>query len=307
MSTESYKNIILVGATGSIGSVLLKGLTSEPQFTVTVLARESSKSITSLPSKVKLVKIADSYPYEDLVAAFKGQDAVVMALSGGQISEQFRFIDAAVEAGVKRYVPSEYGLNNMDPRAQGLNAVFNTKGKIRRYLMDKAESTSLTWTAIANGMWIDWSIKSDFLGLDAKNKHITYIDDGNSYFSASTMENTARTLNHALLKPAESNNKAIFISNFAVSQREIVAAIERISGEKWTFSSVDSAQMIPEYQKRFAEGDIMAVYKLIEIGFVSGKFSGYFEKEGYPLANKSLGLPDATLDEVVTAGLAGLN
>lgn len=45
-------------------------------------------------------------------------------ITSTEVNEQFKFVDAAVEAGVKRYVPSEYGLNNLRPEARALNAVF---------------------------------------------------------------------------------------------------------------------------------------------------------------------------------------
>lgn len=144
--SNPYKNIILVGVRptipcrpgrhvpannptqpgGSLGSVLLSTLLSEPTFTVSTLVRESSKSIASLSQhgNLKVIKIADDYPYADIVAAFQGQDAVVNAITSTEVQEQFKFVDAAVEAGIKRYVPSEYGLNNLRPEARALNAVF---------------------------------------------------------------------------------------------------------------------------------------------------------------------------------------
>jgi hypothetical protein len=56
---------------------------------------------------------------------------------------------------VKRYLPSEYGLDNLNPKARELNSVFDGKGKVREYLMSK-EEMGLEWTAIGCGMWIDW-------------------------------------------------------------------------------------------------------------------------------------------------------
>lgn len=141
-----------------MGSVLLTSLLSEPQFNVSVLARESSKSLNSLPEGVKKVyKIHDGYPLEEIVNAFKGQDAVVNAITSTQVEEQFKFIDAAIEAGIQRYVASEYGLNNARPEARSLNSVFDGKGRVQDYLRSK-EPSGLTWHAIGCGMWIDWSV-----------------------------------------------------------------------------------------------------------------------------------------------------
>lgn len=140
---------------GSLGSVLLRTLLSEPSFTVTVLVRQSSKARASIPSTAKVINIDDSYPQEDLAKAFQGQDAIVNAITSFSVADQLKFIDAAVTAGVKRYVPSEYGLDNNNPVAQELSSVFKDKGLVQDYLRQK-ESTGLSWTAIACGMWIGW-------------------------------------------------------------------------------------------------------------------------------------------------------
>lgn len=142
-------------ATGSLGDILLKSLLSEPDFKVTVLTRESSRGRTSIPSTARVITTADSYPQEDLVRAFQGQDAVVNAITSFSVAEQLKFIDAAVAAGVKRYIPSEYGLDNNNSAARELSPVFRDKGRVQDYLRLK-EDTGLTWTAIACGMWIGW-------------------------------------------------------------------------------------------------------------------------------------------------------
>lgn len=77
------------------------------------------------------------------------------ALTTLKASEQFRFIDAAVEAGVKRFVASEYGLNNANPKARALNSVFDDKGRVQEYLREK-EREGLTWSSVSCGMWIAW-------------------------------------------------------------------------------------------------------------------------------------------------------
>ncbi|KAM0263248.1 hypothetical protein ACHAPA_008862 [Fusarium lateritium] len=138
--SSPFKNILVVGATGSIGSIMLQALVKEPSFTVSALQRASSKG--KLPSKVRVITIEDSYPSDALVTAFSGQDAVVNCMSSLAVSDQFRFADAAVDAKVKRYVASDYGLNNNNPDARALNSVFREKGEIQDYLRSK-ESTGL--------------------------------------------------------------------------------------------------------------------------------------------------------------------
>ncbi|RSL78313.1 hypothetical protein CEP51_008309 [Fusarium floridanum] len=295
-----FKNILIIGATGSIGSVVLKALIEEPTFIVTTLQRSSSKG--KLPSGLKTITIEDSYPSEALVCAFSGQDAVVNCMTSLAVGEQLRFIDAAVAAKVRGYVSSEYGLNNNKPEARALNSVFREKGEIQDYLRSK-ESTGLEWMAVACGMWLKWSAQHDFLGMHIKEKKFVVWDDGDGWFSTTTEENTALALVNALAKKwNETKNQVVWLSDFAITQNMLLAAIERISGQKYTVEKIDTLRFIEEKQAAVAAGDPSAVYALIEIGFVTGKFGGHLEKEGR-IVNELLGLPKISLDEVVKAAL----
>jgi uncharacterized protein YbjT (DUF2867 family) len=68
--SSPFHNILLIGAGGSIGSIVLSALLATPSLRVTVLQRASSKS--TLPAGLDILTVPDSYPTEDLVAAFRG-------------------------------------------------------------------------------------------------------------------------------------------------------------------------------------------------------------------------------------------
>ncbi|KAK1149004.1 hypothetical protein N8T08_007679 [Aspergillus melleus] len=301
MSADAYKNIILIGGSSSLGSVLLKSLLSEPKFNVTVLTRESSKARSSIPATAKLVVIPNSYPQEELVKAFEGQDAVVNAITSFSVSEQLRFIDAAVTAGVKRYVPSEYGLDNNTPKAQDLAPVFEEKGLVQAYLWEK-ESTGLTWTAIACGMWIGWSLRNNFLGFDYANRTMTFTNDGTGCFSTTTLNNTALALNRILLNPSTTANQVVFTSDFATNQKELVETVERLTGESWQRKSINTNEAIPALKSAWENGEAYAGYGLINMGFTEGSYSGYFEPSRH-IRNRELGLRKNTIKEVVKEAL----
>ena len=93
--------------------------------------------------------------HAQLVEAFKGQDAIVSGMGFDGKATEKRMIGAAIEAGVKRFIPSEYGINNRDERARNLAPVFALKGETQDYLVSK-EGSVLTWTAVATGLWLDW-------------------------------------------------------------------------------------------------------------------------------------------------------
>lgn len=143
-------------AGGNLGPSILKALDTDPQFTVSVLARQSSTS--TCPSHIKVYRIPDSYPEDDLSVAFQGQDAVVCSLNPGNIIQQLKFIDAAVEAGVKWFVPAEFG-GNKEAAQHGEKMPLHEAKELVNARLVEAEKSGLSWTAVATGPFIDWCAK----------------------------------------------------------------------------------------------------------------------------------------------------
>ncbi|KAI0403536.1 NmrA-like family protein [Xylaria palmicola] len=296
----AFKNILLIGATGSIGRYVLEAIVKDASFNLTILQRQSSKS--RIPGHLKTVTITDSYPTEELITVFKGQDVVINCMTTFSVKDQFRMVDAAIVAGVRRYLPSEYGLNNMRPDAQALSSVFAEKGQVQAYLRAKADEGKIEWMSISCGMWIKWSMNHDFLGMHVKERRFVFLDDGEGYFSCTTEENTAAGLVQALKVPEETKNTNVYLSDFAITQKQLLDAIERAQGAKYAVESVDTAKLIPEKQEAARKGDVFAAIELVSVGFVTGRYGGHLEKEGV-IMNEKLGLPKHTLDEVVVGAL----
>ena len=151
-----FQNILLFGAGGTtIGHHILQALVEDGTFHVTVLARE--KSTTTYPTGVNVVKINESFLHGDLVQALNGQEVVICAAGLEAHAQQYKLIDAAIEAGVKRFVPSEWGKDNSDPKTYELFEVFKGKHEVELFLRSK-ESSTFSWTAVATGLWLDWYV-----------------------------------------------------------------------------------------------------------------------------------------------------
>jgi hypothetical protein len=90
-------------ASGNVGKPILKALLDAGQFEVTVLSRKASNA--TFPTGAKVVKT--DFSADSLADLFRGQDAVVSAIPSQVGKEQIKFIDAALEAGVKRFITSD--------------------------------------------------------------------------------------------------------------------------------------------------------------------------------------------------------
>jgi hypothetical protein len=154
MSTKQLRKVLVVGAGGTnIGHHIAVALSHDSSFELSILSRAGSKSTYS--SNAKVVTIPANPTHEDYVQALRGQDAIVSGLGFDGKPTEKALIDAAVEAGVRRFLPSEYGVDNTNPAASGLSPVFKRKADVIEYLRSK-EGSGLSWTAVPTGMWLDW-------------------------------------------------------------------------------------------------------------------------------------------------------
>ena len=65
-------------------------------------------------------------------------------------------IDAAVSAGVKRFIPSEFGSNTLNTKVVELfSPALDMKVDVLKYLKEQ-EGRGLSWTGIATGPFFDW-------------------------------------------------------------------------------------------------------------------------------------------------------
>jgi putative NADH-flavin reductase len=95
------KNVIIIGASGNIGPSIISALLAQ-DFTVSVLTRESSNS--TFPTTATVHKT--DYTLPSLIRAFTNQDAVISCIATFSASLQ-----SAITAGIKRFIPSEYGID----------------------------------------------------------------------------------------------------------------------------------------------------------------------------------------------------
>lgn len=82
-------------------------------------------------------------------------DAVVSLVGHQGIQHERRMIDAAVAAGVKYFIPSEFGHDSSDPTVRSYLPIMVQKNAVMEYLKTK-EKDGLSWTMIVTGLWFDW-------------------------------------------------------------------------------------------------------------------------------------------------------
>jgi len=289
----SIKNVIIIGAGGNLGPSILDAFLKESSFNTTVLSRQGSSS--TFPSGVKVVR-ADYDSQDSLKEAFKGQDAVVSLVGGVALGDQNKLIDAAIAAGVKRFIPSEYGNDTTDKRIREIVPLFEAKLGAVNYL--KSKEKEISWTAIVTGPFLDWGLKVGFLGFDASSKTATLYDNGEATFVSTTLHQigvtTVKVLEHADL----TKNQYVYVRGVQTTQKEILGTIEKVTGAKWTVKNVSTKETIEQGREKLQKGDFSGIVNLI-LGATFGKDEQLGDYSSKGLWNEKLGVPKEGLEETV--------
>lgn len=150
----SNHTLTSIQAGGNLGPSIVQALLSS-NFTVTALTRADSKLI--FPAGVHIAKV-DYGDHSSLVSALKGQDAVVSAIATPALLEQKVVIEAAVQAGVKRFIPSEFGINTTKLQVgSGVEKILAGKLEVQKLLSEKVKSSKeFSWTGVSTSLFFDW-------------------------------------------------------------------------------------------------------------------------------------------------------
>jgi len=264
------------------------------------VTRQGSKS--TFPPAAKVV--STDYSTESLLEIFKGQDVVLSVVGVGGFAEQTKIIDAAVKAGVRRFIPSEFGSDTTEAQHIKLVPFFAGKKQVVDYLKSK-EAEGMSWTAIVNGPLFDWGLKTGFLDFDLQHHTASIWDDGKAKFSTSTLATVGKAVAAALSDPQATANKYITIASHTVSQNEILEELEGLTGEKWKVSLKNTAEESEKANEELAKGNAFAAYDLVKaLTFGPGSQGDARGVEG-GLWNDRLGLPKEDLKDSLKKVLEG--
>ncbi|OAX76976.1 hypothetical protein ACJ72_08730 [Emergomyces africanus] len=130
----------------NVQSAIVSALLNSPHgYSVSTLSREQS----SYTPPAGVTNIKTDFTHGSLVQALKGQDVVVSAIAGSAIMEQIKIIDAAIEVGVQRFIPSQYGGETRNKVTQSRVSFFALKNQVYEYLRERQDK--IAWTSFLSG------------------------------------------------------------------------------------------------------------------------------------------------------------
>ncbi|CZR58425.1 related to 2`-hydroxyisoflavone reductase [Phialocephala subalpina] len=298
--SSPIKNVIIIGASGSIGPSTISSLLSS-NFTVSVLTRLTSNSTlpstfpSTFPSTVTVIR--SDYSTPSLLSAFKNQDAVISAIATFSTSEQISIIDAAVQAGVKRFIPSEYGIDTQVPEVAELLPPAKPKQDTVAHLRAK-EGEGMSWTAICVGTFFDWTFARPGLqGWNVPARKATIFDGGEYEYEATNLDQIGRAINSVLLPEhlEETKNQYVYVNSFTTTQNAVLKVLEKITGEKFEVEHKTVEETYRMGLEQLRSGGLGPVSVITAVLYGKGGVNNFSKSRG--LWNERLGLLREDLEE----------
>lgn len=292
--------VALAGATGNLGGPVLKALLDAGLF-VTVISRVGGGSAKLKPHPNITVKEVNFGSAEDIIPALQGVQVVVACLATLAIGNQNPLIDAAEAAGVERFIPAEFGMDALNPLCAVL-PVCVPKVTTQKYLLEKHKANpNFTYTAIANGLFLDWGLKFGFIVNPAKHTATLY-NGGDVPFSATNLADVAKAVLGVIHNQAQTANRVVYIHSAVTTQNRLIQYAKDKDGKDWEATCRDTEAIRQESMAELskgAEADIdAAMYGFCICASWNSDYGCDFSDR---LDNESLGVK--TLDE---AGLRAL-
>lgn len=255
--------------------------------------KDSENQVLGAAKSIKL----DLNNEADLTAAFKGQDVVVSAMPYPRLASDKIWMNAAISAGVKRIIPSEFSSNLETKLSQALPIVTD-KIEIRKYVEDLASSGKIEWTSVNNGPFLlPFVWLSGWMGTGLSSKVTTLHDGGDKIVCTSTLERIGEGVARSLLPEyvKATKNKPIYVYSATVSERKMTALVSKLTGIDFKEKHLSIDAITKDALEAYGKGDESKKSNFY-IPFCFG--DGYGGDYRYLASNELLGLKEMTDAEV---------
>lgn len=238
--------ILVAGSTGNLGGRIVQALL-ERGATVRALVRvgtDQDKLDKLTQSGVEVVPV-DMTDVAQLTQACRGAACVVSALQGLRdviVDTQTALLEAAVAAGVPRFIPSDFA-SDYTKTIPGDNRNFDLRREFNHHL---DQQPAVAGTSILNGAFAEVLAYNPKL-LDLKQKRVGFMEDADWQMDFTTMDDTAAYTAEAALDP--NTPRYLRIASFQISSRELVKVEEELSGEKFELVDLGSREALAAYNR----------------------------------------------------------
>ncbi len=265
--------IVVAGATGDLGLRITKALIAR-QARVCALVRRNTaldklQRIRATGAEVVEVDFTD---VSQAAKTLSGALCVVSALAGLRdviVDTQTALLDAAVKAGVPRFIPSDYSVD-FTKLPVGSNRNFD----LRREFHQRLECAPIAATSIYNGAFTEILLGPAPIIL-WKWKKILYWQSPDVIMNFTTIDDTAAFTAAAALDM--STPRALHVAGDQINAVQLAAIISEVRGEKFTATRAGSLGMLATLIKiaRFVAPGKQSTYPVWQgMQYLHNMFSG---------------------------------
>lgn len=239
--------ILVAGGTGSLGGRIVRDLKKRGAM-VRAIVRPQSE-----PEKLDLLRdsgaeivVVDMMSGEDLTRACDGVSCVVSTLSGLHdviVGAQTQLLSAAVSAGVRRFIPSDFSVD-FTKLSEGNNRNFDW----RREFHEVLAKSPIEATSIMNGAFTD-ILRYGTPIYDFRNHTVGYWgDDPDWKMDFTSMDNTAEYTAAAALDIQ--TPRILRIASFQVSPRDLAAIGTKVKKQEFKLVPLGSLDEFAEANRK---------------------------------------------------------
>ncbi|CRG85304.1 hypothetical protein PISL3812_02403 [Talaromyces islandicus] len=200
-------HVVIVGGSGNVGREIVNEVVRQGEHQVTVFSRKTVPELTD--AGVNVITIKSYEDQDELTAALSGAHTVLSFISWDPtLVAQKTLIHACIAAGVKRFAPTEWGIASKS----GFPG-YASKDQIHEYLQQiNAEKPVLEYCLFQPGTFTNYLAHplqtADHLYisstcLDVIKKQALIIEDGETWHTYTTIQDTAKVVAKALSYPGE--------------------------------------------------------------------------------------------------------
>jgi uncharacterized protein YbjT (DUF2867 family) len=218
--------VLVAGATGDLGGRIVRELLLR-DARIRVLTRPGSGTAQAQYGDDARITIVEA-AYTDahaLDGALAGVDVVVSAVSGTRsviVDAQRALLDAAVRAGVPRFIPSDY---SSDYRRIALGS--NRNFELRREFAADLDAAPLRATSILNGAFADMLTGEAPMILFGRGR-VLFWSSADQVLDFTTKDDVARTTALVALDPAAP--RTVEVAGDRVTARQVAATMAELTG-----------------------------------------------------------------------------
>jgi hypothetical protein len=284
------------GTSPALGKSIVQACHSSSEHTVIVVSRKSSNIPDWLGKLGVTVYTVDYMSHSDLVKALQGVDTVISTLfsyESGWASAQISLLNAALEAGARRFIPSDWGYGpKMPPRVTSLLQQTKVWASCRekKRLYPDFEWISVHCGGFMNYLGLGSSVEGALNGLADEKSFILDIKNMTANVPLSPEGHVPRITMTELgdiglyvsalckLPLGAWRDEHIGIEGDTKRVDDIILMVEKVRGRKISVNYIPHEQIVDD--TKLAEKPLEKLWRELEAGIALDEVGmGYFDGE----------------------------